>query len=351
LRRSPGPRATALPRLSLAALALVAGACSGETVAKPPPAPVNWQSFARPALDAGANAPTAKESAIAQQYEDALASIGFALLGHVLDEDARFSFPGPSLDDVHGRDAVVQAHVALFGAFEQRHFVTSRLARTASEQTVEWTMSGVQARDWMGAAATQKHVVIKGATLLWTKDDGTLTDIHVYFDVAAVKAQLGAGPRELEGLPPPALPAGQPQVIDQTGQEPDNAATVRSALNAFENNSESAYVDTMADDIEVHTLDRAGPARGIGEQRAYFRAMHKAIAQLDTSIDSSLSVGTYAIVEYSITGEQIAPIGWVPLQRDRVVKLHVVEIDEVENAKIAHVWRYDNPSEMATPGP
>jgi ketosteroid isomerase-like protein len=338
------------PGLALAALALVA-ACSGGTVAQPPPAPVNWQSFARPAFDAGANAPTAKESAIAQQYDDALASAGFALLGHVLDEDARFSFPGPGLDDVHGRDAVVQAHVALFGAFEQRHFVTSRLTRTAAEQTVEWTMSGVQARDWMGAAATQKPVVIQGATLLWTKDDGTLSDIHVYFDVAAVKAQLGAGPKELEGLPPPALPAGQPQVIEQTGQEPDNAATVRSALNALENESDAAYVALLAEDVEVHTLDRAGPSRGLAEQRAYFRAMHKSIAQLDTSIDSGFSAGAYAIVEYSITGEQIAPIGWVPLQRDRVVKLHVVEIDEVQNAKIARVWRYDNPSEMATPGP
>jgi hypothetical protein len=78
--------------------------------------------------------------------------------------------------------------------------------------------------------------------------------------------------------------------------------------------------------------------------------MHKSI-QLDTTIDSGFSAGAYAIVEYSITGEQIAPIGWVPLQRDRVVKLHVVEIDEVQNAKIARVWRYDNPSEMATPGP
>ena len=200
-------------------------------------------------------------------------------------------------------------------------------------------------------AAAQKPVVIQGVTLLWTKDDGTLTDFHVYFDIAVVKAQLGAGPRELAGVATPPMPSGPTQVSDQTAQDPDNAAAVRTALAALENSSESAYLGAMADDIEVHTLERADPLRGKDEQRAYFTTMHKAIAQLDTTIENAFSVGRYAIVEYSITGEQLAPIGWVPMQRNRVVKLHLVEVDEVENARIARIWRYDNPSEIATPGP
>jgi hypothetical protein len=335
----------------LAAIALLTGACSGETVAQPPPAPVNWQSFARSATDAGSSSSSAKENVIAQQYDDALGSPAFALLARLLDEDAHFSFPGARLDDVHGRDAVVQAHSALFGAFDTRRFVASRVLRTASEQTIEWTMSGVQSSDWMGATATHKPVVVQGVTLLWTKDDGTVTDVHVYFDVAAVKAQVGAGPRELEGLAPPAIPSGPAQVVEAGPQVPESTATVRTALAALENNSESAYVDIMADEVEVHTLDRADPARGREVQRAYFKAMHKTIAQLDTTIDNAFSIGAYAVVEYSITGEQIAPIGWVPLQRNRVVKLHVVDVAEVQNAKMVRVWRYDNPSEMATPGP
>jgi SnoaL-like domain/SnoaL-like polyketide cyclase len=337
--------------LAVAALALAAGACSGETIARPPPAPVDWQSFARPAPDAGASSPTAQESVVAQQYGAALASPGFSLLGHLLSEDAHFTFPGARLDDVHGRDAVVQAHATLFGAFEPRRFVASRLLRTPSAQSLEWTMTGTLTRDWMGVAATQKPVVIRGITLLWTKDDGTLSDLHVYFDVAAVKAQLGAGPRELEGLPAPAVSTGPTAVVDAGMTGTENVATVRTALAALENLSDSAYVDTMADDVEVDVLDRAEPARGKEEQRAYFKATHKAIAQLDTSIDNTFAAGPYAVVEYSITGEQLAPIGWVPLQRDRVVRLHVVDVTEVQNAKIARVWRYDNPSEMATPGP
>ena len=340
---------TPRPWLALAALALVA-ACSGGTVAQPPPAPVNWQSFARPAFDAGANAPTAKESAIAQQYDDALASAGFALLGHVLDEDARFSFPGPGLDDVHGRDAVVQAHVALFGAFEQRHFVTSRLTRTAAEQTVEWTMSGVQARDWMGAAATQKPVVIKGATLLWTKDDGTLTDIHVYFDVAAVKAQLGAGPKELEGLPPPALPAGSRRSSTRRGKSPTTPRryarrSTRSRTRATPRTSRS-WPTTSRSTRSIAPGRRAArraarllprdaqvdrPARHLDRQRLLRRHLRRRRVLDHGRADRADRLGPPA----ARPGGEAAR----------------VEIDEVQNAKIARVWRYDNPSEMATPGP
>lgn len=325
-------------------------ACS-ETVPRPDPPPVNWQSFQHAAADAGAGAPTAKESAIAQAYATAIGSPGFTQLGPLVDDDAHFSFPGPGLDDVQGRDAVVHAHDVLFGAFDQRRFVISRLFRTADEQTAEWTMSGVQARDWMGVVASQKPVTIRGVSLLWTKDDGTLSDFHVYFDVAAVKALLGAGPKELAGLAAPAMPAGATAIVDQTGREQDNVAVVRTALDGLENANEAAYLDTMADDVEVHTLERAEPARGKEERRAYFHAMHKAIAQLDTTMQNGWSVGPFAIVEYSITGEQLGPIGWVPQQHDHVVKIHVVDVDEIRDGKIASVWRYDNPNEMTAPGP
>jgi SnoaL-like polyketide cyclase len=325
-------------------------ACS-ETVPRPDPPPVNWQSFQRAAADAGPGAPTAKESAIAQAYATALGSSGFTALASLVNDDAHFSFPGPGLDDVQGRDAVVHAHDVLFGAFDQRRFVMSRLFRTADEQTAEWTMSGVQARDWMGVAASQKPVTIRGVSLLWTKDDGTLSDFHVYFDVAAVKALLGSGPKELAALPAPAMPTGATAVVDQTGQEPDNVAVVRTALDGLENTNEAAYLGTMADDVEIHTLERVEPARGKEERRAYFHAMHKAMAQLDTTIENGWSVGPFAIVEYSITGEQLGPIGWVPQQRDQVVKLHVVDVDEIRNGKIAAIWRYDNPNEMTAPGP
>jgi ketosteroid isomerase-like protein len=305
--------------------------------------------------DAGANAPTAKESAVGQEYATAIGSQGFASLGHLLADDVTFNFPGAA--DATGRDAVVAAHERLFGAFDSRKVAPTRIFRTASEQMVEWTMSGVQSRDWMGVAPTQKAVSFRGLTVLLTKDDGTIAEVHVTFDVAAVKSLLGVAPkdlplvRELPRAQTAAMPDGPPQIIDQTGKEADNVAVVRTALDALENTNEAAYLAVMADDVEVHTLQSGEPSHGKEERRAYFKAMHKSLSELDTTVINGWSVGSYAIVEYWIAGDQMGPIGWVPMQANHVVRLHVTDVDEVVNGRIAKIWRYENSAEALSPGP
>jgi ketosteroid isomerase-like protein len=324
-------------------------ACAPDSVAQPPAPPVNWHSFdPRTTVDAGPSAPTEKERALVVEYVAALASPGFAQLAPLVDDDAHFSFPG--MDDAHGRNSIVHAHEVLLGAFDQRRFVTTRAWRTASEQTIEWTMAGIQTHDWMRVTAAQKPVAIRGVTLLWTKDDGSIADLHVYFDVAAVKAQLGMAPKGLAPMAVPSIPTGPPQIIDQNGQDADNVRVVRTELDALENN-EGMYLNALTDDVEVYTLERPDPARGKEDARAYFKAMHKAIAQLDTTIDNGWDVAKFAIVEYTIAGEQLAPLGWVPAQRDSVIRLHVVDVDELRDGRIARVWRYDNPIETVSPGP
>src|SRR5258708_2316381 len=110
------------------ALPLLVAACSSETVAKPPPAPVNWQSLEmRPVVDAGVDIVTAKERALPDSYAAALASPGFAPLGPLLDEDVHFALPG--MEDAHGRGPVVRAHDKVFGAFDDRKVALCRVWR------------------------------------------------------------------------------------------------------------------------------------------------------------------------------------------------------------------------------
>ncbi len=356
--RLPLPFAVAAIHLSSAVAAMLLWSCSGETVAQPPPAPVNWQSLqARATPDAGPNAPTAKERAVAETYAAALASPGFTPLGSHLDDDAHFSFPG--LDDAHGRDPILHAHDLLLGAFDQRSVTTSRVWRTSIEQTVEWTMTAVHDRPWVGIAATHRPVTIKGMALLWTKDDGSITDIHLYFDVAIVKAELGVGPKELLELAQHAgaarsnaTPSAAPLVVEQVGSadEKVNVALGRAALDALENSNLAAYEATMSDDVEIHALERAQPWRGKADVRAHFKAMHKAIGQLDTTVTDAWGIGPFAVLEYTIAGDQIGPIGWIAAQRDKAVRFHLVDVLEVTGGKIARIWRYDNPAEVvATP--
>ena len=328
----------------------VAG-CSSDTVGRPPPAPVAWSSLeVQPVLDAGADILTAKERALPGAYCAAISSSGFAGLGPLLDEDADFASPGQ--DNAHGREQVVHAHDVLLGAFDDRKLTPSRVWRTPSEQTIEWTFTGTHGRDWKGIPPTHNPVALKGVTLIWTKDDGSISDVHVYFDVALVRAQLGVGPKEL--LPvassPPTPPAGPAQVFDQTqtgsADENANVAVAKSALDALETHNAPAYVGAMAEDVEVYTVEHAAPARGKSDAKAYYGAMHKGIGQLDTTVTGAWGVAQFAILEYAIAGEQIGPIQWIPAQRDKVFRYELVDICEIRDHRIYRIWRYDNPSQI-----
>ncbi len=333
---------------------LVVAACSSETVAPPPRPPVGSLAPLPPPAST-ADVVTAKEMALPQLYARALSSaadagVPFAGLAPLLNAElAQFTSPGGR--PAHEPAQIIAAHDALFGAFDDRKFTIGRVWRTPNEQTVEWTMTGSQSRDWKGVAATRKAVGFRGVTLLWTKDDGSITDIHVTFDVAALKAQLGApSPKELVGLPVPTSPTGAPQVFEQTAatatQEAANVNAVKASLDALEGTDGAAYAGTMTDDVEVDRLERAEPARGKDAARAYFKTMHGAIGQLDTSVMNAWGVGSYVVVEYSISGEQLGALGWIKAQRDRVLRFEIVDLCEMRDGKIARVWRYDDPAEI-----
>ncbi|MBV9945771.1 MAG: ester cyclase, partial [Myxococcales bacterium] len=151
MRRSlPASRVALLSVASLAAL----GACTSQSVTAPPlEAPIDWRAFeARGAVDSGSAGPTPSERATAGAYTAAIAAPGLSLLGRTLDRDAHFAFPG--LRDARGRESVVAAHEALFGAFDPRTVTVSRVLRNEGAQAVEWALRGTETSDWMGVPAT-----------------------------------------------------------------------------------------------------------------------------------------------------------------------------------------------------
>jgi ketosteroid isomerase-like protein len=330
-------------------------ACSSETVGPPPKPPIGSLT---PVAASGpkVDTVTAKERALPELYAKALSSSAadggaqFGEIAPLMNADlSGFSSPGTTPE--HDPAAIAAAHDKLFGAFDDRKVTLTRIWRTPGEQTLEWILTGTHARAWKGVAPTHKPVTIKGVTLLWTKDDGSITDIHVYFDVAVVRAELGAGPKDVEAPAPVPPPAGGPQDFQQalppSADETKNVDVVKSALDSLENLGEAGYVGVMADDLEVDSLEHATPVeRGKVDAKAYYKAMHKAIGQLDTTIMGEWGVGKFAIVEYSIAGEQIGAIQWIPSQRDKVVRFELVDICEVRDGKIARVWRYDNPGQV-----
>ena len=333
-------------------LAALLPACSSETVAMWPSPPVAFRTDPAPAPATSPLTPTAKERSLAEVYTKALASPGFAELGSMVEEQVQFT---AGARNTHGRDRVKQGHDDLFGAFDQRHFVANRVWLTDSthpldSQALEWTMTGVQARPFMGIAPTGKSVAIKGLTLLWTNDDGILSDLHLYFDEEVLKAQLGGGPAELAKLPPPSLDAAAPQLFERAGtpEETTNVATVRAMIQALEDDKEAEFLATMNDDVELFTLDRAEPVRGKNAAREYFKTMRNSIHLLDTVVRNAWGVRSFTVTEYVITGLQRAPLPRVAFAAGRALHARFVDIAEFREGKMARIWRYADPSTFAS---
>jgi ketosteroid isomerase-like protein len=268
----------------------------------------------------------------------------------MLDDEVLFTF---GARDVRGRERVLRAHDDVFGAFDDRRFAVSRVWLTDSRQllnsqAIEWTMTGVQAREWMKLPPTGKKVSIRGFTLLWTTDEGVVTEIHAYFDEDVVRAQLGAGPVELRDLPPATVTAGPATIKERQGtpEEAANVASVRVMLQALEDNQEATFVSKVADDLTVVTLDEPQPQQGKETARTFFKNIHRSVRQVDTVVLNEWGAGPFVIVEYSITGLQVAPLRRVALAGGGGLHpLHTQFVDVVEfrDGKVARIWRYADP--------
>ncbi len=324
-----------------AVLLVVLLGCGPESVPRPPEAPYDRASL-EPGpvpLDVATPSATQKEHEIADKYLAALAAPDSAALGPVLADDVHFTLAGLVTTDALGRRDVIAAHDKLFGPLDYRSFVSSRVLLTSDAQSIEWTLT---AQD----KATGAPIGIRGISLVTTKDNGTIRDIHLCFDQGILLAQTSGTPKQLASLPRATPPSG-PRIEAEQASSPEETASGKLAASAVEalQNDETAYAAAFTDDIEVDTLQSARPMKGRRDLHSYYQALHAAISGIVTTVDNRWGIGKYAVVEYHLVGRQRAKYEYVPI-KDPVIKLYFAEVAELRDGKIAHVWRYDNPIQI-----
>lgn len=323
-------------------LACALGSCATSQIERPPLPPVDWQSLqGTTTTDAGPPTTSARERKLAELYLKALSSPDFVDLGPLLDEDVHFTLAG--MKDVHGRGLVIKLFEELLGALRPRTFRANRVLLTQSSQIIEWTMHGVY-------PATAKPIELRGLSILWTSDEGSISDLHLYFDEAVLERELALGH--------PFIPTQSVGELETQASEPvtileasplgsvssANVEVVGSALDALESRHPAAYAATMADDVELITLHSTKRIRGRDAERQYAKAMSASIVGLDATVDNAWSIDPIAVIEYHIVGEQRGSIGG----KDSLVKLFIVDVVELHNGQISRIWRYDDPSQIAS---
>jgi hypothetical protein len=272
------------------ALVLTLAAACAETMPPPPSPPVAWS-----ALDARRPpAPvklTDKERVVAEAYIKALASPKLRL-GTLLDDLVHFEC---GAINTRGRERVVAAHETAFAGYEQRRFALRRAWLTNDEKAIEWELAAV--RD--GKPAT-----LRGLTILWTNDDASISDIHVYFAHADAAAT-------------------EPHVFEKSGapKETDNVTQMRAVVQALEDDREPQLAALFAD-------------AGRDDARAWFRATHKALSHLDTVIGGAWGVDDYVVIEYALSGQR----------RESSERRAVADVGELRDGRITRIWRFDAPA-------
>jgi len=209
----------------------------------------------------------------------------------------------------------------------------------------EWTMSGIQSGDWMGIKPSQKPVSIRGLGLFWFDSKGLVSDTHFYFDVGAIMAELGAGPKGVEA---PSLAATTPgDVATATGSEAEkhDVSIVNASWDAFEAKNEAGYLAPMADDVEVFRPDHGNPERGRAERKKFFKWAAGGIGSLSQTPLNAWGIGPFVIEEYSLAGVHSGVLTGAP-PSGHALRLHYVDIDELKDGKIVRQWVYGNSMEL-----
>ena len=311
-----------------------------EVLPRPAHPPADYASLDRaPSAPTSPGAVTALERQIAAKYVAALASPELAGLDALLDEEAHFVFVGNKLD-AHGVTEVRRAHDKLLHGLADRRASVVRVLVTDHTQAIEWTMTG---------DASGRPFGIAGIALVQTKDNGTVSDLRLYFDEAVLHAQLGGEPKSLAALPPVRLFEGPATIIEQQ-HTPDEARLARGASDWLDNleSHEAAYTRAMTDDVVLETRESAAPLTGQAGAHAYYKSLHRSIEDgtLDTQLlPPPLAADGFVAVEYRIVGAMRDRIAFVPNLRAPIA-MYVVDVLQMRGDKIAHVWRYDDPLQI-----
>jgi ketosteroid isomerase-like protein len=327
------------------AILLALCACeTPDTLPRPERPPADYASLtAATGRDGGPLVATQRERGIAKAYMDVLSDPALAGLDALFDEDAHFVFAGDEYES-HGRIEVRSAHKKLLDALASRTFKARRVLLTDRSQAIAWTMNGKD-------GSNGSDVGVNGIALVQTKDDGTVSDIHLFYDEGIINAQRGLEPKQLGSgkIKPPPMPSGDPEIVEQAhgSNEERNLQVVSDWLDPGLERDPGKYQAAMSNGIVIETAENP-PMTGIAAAMADRDSWHRSIQSLDVQVMPPLiAAGDFVAVEYRLVGTMVNRIGFFP-SVNALIQMYGVDIVQVKDGRITHVWRYDDPLQLRT---
>ena len=135
---------------------------------------------------------------------------------------------------------------------------------------------------------------------------------------------------------------------------PDNATLVRNLFDAWNNRDFDAVAGAVDPDCSMVDMGSGRTLQGPDGFVAFTTSMFEAMPDAQFTLDHVTAQGDTVVVEYTgrgtHTGDLVLPAGTVPAT-GRSITVHVCEIDEIRNDKIASARVYvDSGAVMAQLG-
>lgn len=323
-------------------------ACGGEDV-KPPQAPT---PTAAPTPEPPPPAPTAvappPKPPIAELITEATQTALIALNGHdakkfasVYAENAEISVPG--LNDITGRAGVEANMNEWFQTFSKVKLGFRRVWMKDKVVVLEWVIQGTHSGELFGIKGKDNPIGHAGLSIVTFNDEGKVQSEHRYGDLGTVASQLGLTKEKPEAIP--SVPDSTDVYKSKPEADAKSEAAVKAALIAFDKKNPADLDAVTQDDVEYQGLITSNAVKGRADLKKTFAAFYKAFPDAKMSPSLVMGVGDFAIVEYEMTGTQQGAIGNIKATK-KPVKLHAVDIVQLKDGKVSHVWTFRNSAEL-----
>jgi steroid delta-isomerase-like uncharacterized protein len=324
-------------------------ACGGEEpapVAPAPPPPVT----AAPPPTASATAEAPKPSLAEMQKTD----LGAALDGLNQHDPAKFAsvyandavVDVAGLNELNGREAIQKNMAEWFDVFKNAKLGFSRVWTKGDTMVLEWVINATHHGELFGVKGTEQPIGHYGLSVVSFGPDGKVTHENRYGDLGAVMTQIGGSKAKATARPIPEIPK-TPDVVNaaNTPAEEKNLEIAKSALGALESKKEADFTALLADDVQNDGLFAIETTKGKDGAKKFFKTFTTAFPDAKFETSRALAIGDYAIVESVLKATQKGALGSIPATK-KPIAVHLVDVFQIKDGKIAHAWTYQNSLEM-----
>lgn len=336
-------------KLALVLVTLTAAGCGDSTppaVAPPPPvATVTPPTSATPPVGSTPTVLAPPPSRPVPELQ--LASLE-AAAGAINDHDARkyaeiFTHDAihkeAAAPDVVGREDIAKRMQLLFTSFPDLRLAFDRVWQKNNVAVATWHWNGTDTGGFLGKKATGRKAGVHGVSVGFYNSDGLVREIHVYEDGMNLVQQLDPSAKAGSFRAPPAEPPAAMDVIVSAGgpDEAQGLAVAKTFYDAIEAKKEPASTALFAaaatlDDFALPPRAAAGPAAW----KALYASWLASFGNItELPLYNQLAVNDYVISERVLKGTMGSP-----------VNLHCVDVLQVKEGKIVHLWTWSNTLEL-----